>query len=195
MLVGETIREALGSVRANKLRAILTMLGIIIGVAAVITVVAMGSGAQKAVQEQIDALGAGLITINPGMGHTTGGAATQQRAPMYVNDADSLAAEATTLTYVVPELSRDQQVIFGDQNIHTSIVGTTANYPQAHNYTLTYGRMFTKGDDAARERYAVVGADVPKLLNANPAALIGQTLTIRYGPCWANLARCWRYSR
>ena len=182
MLIGETIREALGSIRTNKLRAALTMLGIIIGVAAVIAVVAMGSGAQKAVQDRINSLGAGLITINPGMGHTTGGAATQQRAPMYAEDADSLAAEAATLTYVVPELSRDQQVVYGDQNIHTSIVGTTANYPEAHNYTLTYGRMFTKGDDAARERYAVVGADVPKLLHANAAALIGQTITIRLIP-------------
>jgi putative ABC transport system permease protein len=182
MLAGETIREALGSIRANKMRAALTMIGIVIGVAAVITVVAMGTGAQKAVQDRINALGANLITINPGMGHTTGHAATEQRAPMYVQDADSLAAEATVLSFVVPELSRDQQVVLGDQNIHTSIVGTTANYPLAHNYTVPYGRMFTKGDNAARERYAVVGADVPKLLNVNPAAIVGRTVLIRQIP-------------
>ncbi len=182
MIAGETIREAFQSIRANKLRAALTMLGIVIGVAAVITVVAMGGGAQKAVKERIDALGAGLITINPGMGHTRGGAATEMRAPMYVADADSLAAKATELTYVVPELTRDQQVVYRDQNIHTSIVGTTANYPRAHNYTLTYGRMFTRGDDAARERYAVVGADVPKLLGTSPEAIVGETITIRLIP-------------
>ncbi|MGH7593527.1 MAG: ABC transporter permease [Gemmatimonadales bacterium] len=179
MLVGETIREATSSIRANKLRGALTMLGVVIGVAAVITVVAMGSGAKQAIQDQINALGANLISINPGMGHIQGHVATETRAPMYVADADSLAAEGTTLTAVVPELSRNQQVVYLDQNINTSVVGTTANYARAHNYTITYGRMFTVGNDAARQRYAVVGADVPKLLNVNPVALIGRNILIR----------------
>ena len=122
MLAGETIREALGSIRANKMRAALTMVGIVIGVAAVITVVEMGSGAQKAVQDRINALGASLITINPGMGRGKGGAATMQRAPMYVDDADSLAAEARVLTYVVHEMSRDQQVVFETRVVLPEIV-------------------------------------------------------------------------
>ena len=178
MLIGETVRVAFGSIRANKLRAALTMLGVIIGVAAVITVVAMGSGAQKSVQDRINALGANLVTVNPGQGFSMG-AATADRAAMYVSDADALKAQATTLTDVVPELSRNQQVIYNNSNINTSIVGTTSNYVASHNYTITYGRDFTDGDDAARQRYAVIGADVPKLLNANPAALIGQSITIR----------------
>jgi putative ABC transport system permease protein len=182
MLIGETVREAFGSILANVLRALLTMLGIVIGVAAVIIVVAMGSGARQAVQDRITALGANLITINPGMGHGMGHVATETRAAMYVADADTLAADATTLSYVVPEISRNQQVVYSDQNINTSVVGTTANYAKAHNYTLTYGRMFTNANDAARERYAVVGADVPKLLHANAAGLIGQTITIRQIP-------------
>jgi len=181
MLLGETIRVAFGSIRANKLRAALTMLGVIIGVAAVITVVAMGSGAQKAVQDRINSLGANLVTINPGQGFSMG-AATADRAAMYVADADALKAEATTLTDVVPELSRNQQVIYLNSNINTSIVGTTANYVSSHNYTITSGRNFTDGDDAARQRYAVIGSDVPKLLNANGAALIGRTITIRQIP-------------
>jgi len=181
MLIGETIRVAFGSIRANKLRAALTMLGVIIGVAAVITVVAMGSGAQKSVQDRINSLGANLITVNPGQGFSMG-AATQDRAAMYVADADALKAEATTLTDVVPELSRNQQVIYLNSNINTSIVGTTSNYVPSHNYTTPYGRNFTEGDDAARQRYAVIGSDVPKMLNANPAALIGQSITIRQIP-------------
>ncbi|MGH7522736.1 MAG: ABC transporter permease [Gemmatimonadales bacterium] len=182
MLVVETVREALSSIRANKLRGLLTILGVVIGVAAVISVVAMGSGAQKAVQDQINALGANLLSINPGMGHIQGGVATATRAAMYVDDADSLAAQATTIAAVVPELDRDQQVIYLDRNINTSIVGTTANYAAVHNYQIPYGRMFTRGDDAARERYAVVGADVPKLLGITPAALVGQPITIRQVP-------------
>ena len=72
MLIGETIRVAFQSIRSNKLRSMLTMLGVIIGVAAVITVVAMGTGAQKAVQDRINALGATLVSINPGQGLSDG---------------------------------------------------------------------------------------------------------------------------
>jgi putative ABC transport system permease protein len=178
MLIGETVRVAFQSIRSNKLRAMLTMLGVIIGVAAVITVVAMGSGAQKAVQDRINALGANLVTINPGQGMQMG-AARSDGAPMYLKDAEALKRDATTLTAVVPEMGKNQQVIFGNKNINTSIVGTTSNYAAARNYTITAGRMFTDGDDAAQQRYAVIGSDVPKMLDANGPAIIGQTFTIR----------------
>ncbi|MBP9899475.1 MAG: ABC transporter permease, partial [Gemmatimonadales bacterium] len=87
--------------------------------------------------------------------------------------------DATTLSDVVPELQKNQQVQLVSTNINTSIVGTTANYPKARNYTLTHGRMFTDGDDAARQLYAVVGSDVPKMLNVNAGAIIGQQILIR----------------
>ena len=178
MLIGETVRVAFQSIRSNTLRAMLTMLGVIIGVAAVITVVAMGSGAQKAVQDRINSLGANLVTVNPGQGFSMG-AARGDGAPMYVKDAEALRRDATTLSAVVPEMGRNQQVIFGNKNINTSIIGTTANYVGARNYTITAGRMFTDGDDASRQRYAVIGADVPKMLDANGAAIIGQSFTVR----------------
>jgi putative ABC transport system permease protein len=178
MLIGETVRVAFQSIRSNKLRAMLTMLGVIIGVAAVITVVAMGSGAQKVVQDRINALGANLVTVNPGQGMSMG-AARSDGAPMYLKDADALRRDATTLTAVVPEMGKNQQVIFGNKNINTSIVGTTASYVAARNYTITAGRNFTDGDDAAQQRYAVIGSDVPKMLDANGPAIIGQTVTIR----------------
>jgi putative ABC transport system permease protein len=182
MIVTETVREALQSIRSNKLRGALTVLGVVIGVAAVVTVVAMGSGARKAVDDQINAMGANLISVNPGMGRMRGGVAGSFRAPMYVDDAASLIARGTSISAVVPELDRDQQVVYRDQNIRSSIVGTTANYAAVHNYTVPYGRMFTTGDDAERERVAVVGADVPKLLNASPGGLIGQSISIRNIP-------------
>jgi putative ABC transport system permease protein len=182
MLIGESIREAFIGIRSNKMRAALTMLGVIIGVAAVITVVAMGSGAQQAVKARIDALGANLISVNPGQGHMQGHIATQARAAMYVEDADSLIADAHTLQYVVPEQSRNQQVVYEGENINTNIIGTTANYAAAHNYSVPYGRMFTRADNAARHRYAVVGSDVPKLLGTTPGVLVGQTIQIRKIP-------------
>ena len=177
MLIGETVRVAFQSIRSNKLRAMLTMLGIIIGVAAVITVVAMGSGAQKAVEDRINALGANLVTITPGQGMTMG--ASRGSANMYLTDAEALKRDARTLVAVVPEMGRGQQVIFGNKNINTSIVGTTANYAEVKNYTITAGRMFTDGDDGSQQRYAVIGADVPKMLDKNGPAMIGQSFTIR----------------
>ncbi len=178
MLIGETIRVALASIRANKLRALLTMLGVIIGVAAVITVVAMGTGAQKAVEDKINSLGASLVQINAGQGMSRG-VATQDRAALLVADYEALRRDATTLSEVVPELQKNQQVQLVGTNINTSIVGTTANYPKARNYTITTGRMFTDGDDAGRQLYAVVGSDVPKMLNVNAGAIIGQQILIR----------------
>ena len=70
-------------------------------------------------------------------------------------------------------------MVYGNQNRNLNIIGTTANYADVTNYTLPFGRMFTAGDDAARQRYAVLGSAVPELLGANPAAMIHQTLLIR----------------
>ena len=96
MLVGETIAVAFQSIRANKLRAGLTMLGIIIGVGAVITMVALGSGAQKAIEDRISALGANILTIYPGQGFR-GGIAFNDRTSITTDDYEALRREATLL--------------------------------------------------------------------------------------------------
>ncbi|MDZ4258688.1 MAG: ABC transporter permease [Gemmatimonadales bacterium] len=181
MLIGETVRVAFQSIRANKLRAMLTMLGVIIGVAAVITVVAMGTGAQRSVEARINALGANLIQINAGQDRMAG-VAREGGAPLTTDDADALRRDVASLTAVVPEMSRNQQVVSGNRNINVSVIGTTAGYLEARNYTITHGRMFSVGDDASRQRYAVVGSDVPKMLDIPPAAIIGRTITVRSIP-------------
>ncbi len=181
MMIGETIRVAFQSIRANKLRAMLTMLGVIIGVAAVITVVAMGTGAQRSVEARINSLGANLIQIQAGQDRFAG-VAREGGAPLTTDDADALLREVSSITAVVPEMSRNQQVVSGNQNINVSVVGTTANYPDARNYTITHGAMFTDGDNGSRQRYAVVGSEVPKMLDVPPAAIIGRTITIRAIP-------------
>jgi putative ABC transport system permease protein len=178
MMLGETVAVAFQSIRANKLRSLLTMLGIVIGVGAVITMVALGSGAQKAVSDRINSLGANLLNIYPGQ-MSFRGVASDQRVSLTIDDAEALQKDAPLLSAVVPELSRNQQVKYGNQNLNVSIVGTTANYTAVRNYQLPYGRMFTNGDDAGRQRYAVLGSQVPEMLGANPAALIGQTMLVR----------------
>jgi putative ABC transport system permease protein len=175
---GETFAVAIRSIRSNALRSALTMLGIIIGVGAVITMVALGSGAQKAVEERIAALGANVFTVFAGQGRSGAIRVTDQTI-LTTDDYEALERDATLLQAVVPEMQQGLQVVYGNQNRNLQIIGTTANYTDVRNYTIPYGRMFTEGDDAARQRYAVLGSSVPEMLGGNPAAMINQTILIR----------------
>jgi len=178
MLVGETVSVAFQSIRANTLRSMLTMLGIIIGVAAVITMVALGSGAQKAVEERIEALGANVLTVFAGQANR-GGIRTTDRTILSTDDYAALVRDGRLLKAVVPEMQQQLQVEYGNQNLNVSVIGTTANYVEVRNYAVPYGRMFTQGDDGARQRYAVLGAALPGMLGGNPAAMIHQTILVR----------------
>jgi putative ABC transport system permease protein len=178
MLLGETVSVALQSIRANMLRSVLTMLGIIIGVGAVITMVALGSGAQKAVQDRIAALGANVFTVFAGQVRQ-GGVRTADRTILSTDDYEALRRDARLLKAVVPEMQQSLQVKYGNQNSNVNVVGTTSNYTDVRNYTIPHGRMFTPGEDEARQRYAVLGASVPRMLGGNPAGMIHQTLLIR----------------
>jgi len=179
MLLGEIILVALGAIRANKLRAALTMLGIVIGVGAVITMVALGSGAQKAVQQQIEQLGTNLLTIYPGQSFMRG-VASGDRVSLTMDDAAALQQiQNRVIKNVIPEISGNQQVKYGNQNINVNVNGTTPNFVPVNNYKIIAGRMFTRGDDESRQRVAVLGNAVPEMLGANGPAMIGQTITIR----------------
>ncbi len=181
MIFGELIKVAFQSIRANKLRAILTMLGVIIGVGAVIAVVALGTGAQRAVEAQIQALGAQLLTISPGQSFM-GGRASDVRVSLTIDDYDVIKEQGRGLAAVVPELERSFQIKYGNMNFNMRVLGTTEHYIQARNYQLVVGRNFTPGDDGGRQRFAIVGAAVPKMLNVNPVALINRTIQIRGQP-------------
>ena len=178
MLIGETIAVALASIRANLMRAALTMLGIVIGVGAVITMVALGTGAQRSIEEQIDALGARKLTVFAGQSRSRG-VASSQRAALTTDDAMALARDAKMLSAVVPEIRGNQQVKFGNTNINVRVVGSTPNYDKVNRYQVAHGRMFTEGDDMARKRVAVLGYAVPEMLDANPAAMINQRIFIK----------------
>ena len=178
MLIGEIIGVALGAIRANKLRSILTMLGIVIGVGAVITMVALGTGAQKAVQDQIEALGTTLLSVYPGQSFHRG-VASANRVSLTTDDAVALARDARGLVAVVPELSRNQQVEFGNANVNVNVNGTVPDFIKVNNYEVEFGRMYTTGDGEARKRVAVLGYAVPEMLSANGAAMLGQQINIR----------------
>jgi putative ABC transport system permease protein len=181
MLLGETVAVALIALRANKLRSALTMLGIVIGVAAVIAVVALGRGAQQAVNDRITALGTTLLSVVPGQVFMGGIASSSDRARLPVDDATALQEQGTLFAAVEPEMARTLQVQWRRTNTSTSIIGATANYADVRKYTVSpaSGRMFTVQEDEGRKRVAVLGATTANNLSPGaPNALIGEMIRI-----------------
>ena len=180
MLIGEIISVALGALRANKLRSLLTMLGIVIGVAAVIAVVALGAGAQSAVKARISSLGTTLLTVMPGQQRGMGGVSFDQSVKLMMADAKALQEKATSLNAVQPEINSRVQVQYLNQNASTSAVGTTANYLEVRKYQLAAGRMFTSQEDEGRQRLVVLGQTVVTNLGIrSPDAIIGEAVRIK----------------
>jgi putative ABC transport system permease protein len=177
MLFGETIRISLASIRSNLFRALLTMLGIIIGVGAVITMVALGTGAQRQIDEQMAAMGGNILSIQSSAWFSRGVARNQQT--LTTDDALALSKGMKHVAAVVPEINSRFQLKYGNRNLNVSVIGTTPNYPDVHGFNFTHGGMFTSADDAARKRVVVLGAELPGMLDADPAALIGRSIQVR----------------
>jgi putative ABC transport system permease protein len=180
MMLGETMTVAVEALRTNKLRSLLTMLGIVIGVAAVIAMVALGRGAQQSVNQRIASLGTTLLTVMPGQARGPGMIASgSDRAALTLDDAVALDDRSAHILAVQPEMSRQLQVQYQSKNTNTTIAGTTANYLEVRKFTMASGRMFTTGEDAARRRVAVLGAQVVLDLGVSPASLlVGQEIRI-----------------
>ena len=177
MLIAETIRISLSSIRGNIFRSMLTMLGIIIGVGAVITMVALGTGAQRKIDEQMAALGGDILSIQASSWFSRGVARDQQT--LTTDDAMALATGPRHIAQVTPEINQRFQVKYGNKNLNLSTIGTTPNYANVHGFRMAAGRMFTAADEAARRRVVVLGAEVPDMFDAEPAAMVGRTVQVR----------------
>jgi putative ABC transport system permease protein len=180
MYLVEILRVALQSIIANFFRATLTMLGIIIGVAAVITMVALGSGAQKAINDEIESLGANILNISSARSFR--GGISRNQMTLTVSDAEMLRRDSIYIASVVPEISGREQIKFGNKNQNISVIGTTPDFAELKGFELEMGQMFTFSDNAAKRRVVVVGADIPAELGVEPKDLLGQTLSIRNFP-------------
>ena len=180
MLYAEVFRVASGALRANKLRSLLTMLGSVIGVGAVIAMDGIGRGAQSAIKSRITALGTTLLTVSPGQVQNRGVASDADRAKLTMNDAAALEEQGQLMTAVQPEMSRQLQVQYNSKNASTQIVGTTSNYLDVRKYELAAGRMFTSQEDVGKQRLAVLGPEVLKNLGVEKAeSMIGESVRIR----------------
>ncbi|MEO8451511.1 MAG: ABC transporter permease [Gemmatimonadota bacterium] len=155
---------ALQSIVKNKMRTMLTMLGIVIGVGAVIVMVAIGNGAQTQIQAQINSLGTNLLVVTAGaaQGAVSLGAGTFNR--LTVADAEAIKREATTLAAVSPVIVTRTQVIGGVGNWRTEVDGVTTDYPSIRDWTATSGSWFNEADIEAKRAVAVLGSTVARNL-------------------------------
>ena len=178
MLIGEIIAVAFGAIFANKMRSILTMLGIVIGIAAVITMVSLGEGAQKSVQDRLQNLGTNVLTVQPGQQFMGGVDRGENR--LTVEQARALATGNTkAIKAVSPEISRNQQIEYGGRNASTSIVGIWKPYFDINNYKIDVGQFFTDNDDRGRRRVAVLGALAGDKIGVDSRTLLGREIRIR----------------
>ena len=158
----ENIRVALQGLAANKMRAALTMLGIIIGVAAVIAMIALGEGARERTLAQIQSLGTNLLLVEPErsrIGAVRGAAGSWNR--MKLEDLEAVTPEsAPSVQAVSPEMRRTAQIKAGNQNTSTEVFGVWANWPQIRNYKIAQGRFFTPEEVKKRAKVVILGASV-----------------------------------
>ncbi|MEA3157067.1 MAG: putative transport system permease protein [Betaproteobacteria bacterium] len=176
------VRIALRALRVHKLRSGLTMLGIIIGIAAVITMIAIGSGAQAQVEEQIKALGTNLIIVTPGS-VTSGGVrmGAGSRASLTEDDAYALQRELPDVQAAAPTLRGSGPMVFGASNWTTSFHGSTVDFFEARNWQIASGKRFDAEDVTGAAKVMLLGETVARNLfgDSDP---IGQIVRVRTVP-------------
>jgi putative ABC transport system permease protein len=181
-MIWETILLAFRSIRRNVLRSSLTILGIVIGVAAVITMVTLGDGATAQVTADISSLGSNMLHVRPGQGFR-GPGGTRSTADMFeVGDAEAVSQEIFGLEAVAPTASRSQQAIYGNKNWSTSIMGTTNAYFQVRDWELKGGRNFTESELRAGRTVCILGSTVHKELFGDQDPL-GATIRLQKFSC------------
>lgn len=177
-----TLKIALNSLKVNKMRSMLTSLGIIIGVAAVIIMLAIGSGANKKVQENMESMGSNLLTIRSATAKTGGiSMGFGSKPTLSIKDAQAIQKQARGVDAVAPVMNSSKQVMHGNQNWQTSIYGITPAYLYVKNYEIALGRAITRDDDANSSKVALIGSSVERELfgDINP---IGKTIRIETTP-------------
>ena len=172
---------ALRAIRRNLVRSFLTVLGIVIGVSAVVTMVTLGQGATKAVATQISSLGSNLLMIRPGQ--RLGGGRDMAGAPNFRPvDAEAIRTQVGGLAAVAPSVQRQVTVVYSSRNWSTSVVGTTLDYFVAGNWALAAGRLFNMSEERSGAAVCVIGATVRRELfgSIDP---IGNAIRVKQFSC------------
>ncbi len=181
-MLRECIKMAFEGMISNKMRTFLTMLGIIIGVGAVIAMVSLGLGMQEKVKDNITSMGSNLLIVMSG-GRTANGQriASGSGAHLTYDDAKAIEKNVDGIKYVAPGVQSSYQLVAGNQNWNTQVQGMTPNIIDIRNYTIAEGRMYTAKEMTSRDRVCVIGKTVADNLfpEGNP---VGKTLRINKAP-------------
>ena len=178
----QSMKIAFRALRVNKLRSALTMLGIIIGVGAVIAMVAVGSGATQRIQEQIASIGSNVIIVQPGslnLGGVRQGWGNAQT--LTEDDARAIGSELRTIQYAAPVQQNQAQVVFGNTNWFTRIYGTTPDYLAIRDVQIASGQPFTQGDVDSSAKVCLLGKTVADNL-FNGGDPVGQIIRVKKVP-------------
>ena len=177
MLIWELIKESLRSIMANKLRALLTMLGIIIGVASVISMISIGEGAKKSITDRIRSLGTNLLIVRPGY-HRPGAAQVDRNERLDMDDYVFLRDRGEGIDKIAVEVSSSAMVKYYNKNITTNITGTTTDYLSIRSYELASGGFFEQKDISLFNKVCVLGSTVSEGLFGEGYA-VGENIKIR----------------
>jgi putative ABC transport system permease protein len=191
MIVLDTIQTAFMELSTNKLRTALTMLGIVIGVGAVIALMAAGQGAQQGVTKEVSGLGSNLIFIQPGETEQGGGPVRFTATTLTTDDADAIE-ESALLPYVESavaqyDLDLDMQIVGNGRNTSASMTATGPAFPIVRSWDLAVGRFFTDDDMRHKSTNVVLGATVAEELFDTPENAIGNSVRLNFGPFSLNL--------
>ena len=161
MLFKESVQIAITALLSNKLRSILTMLGIIIGVGAVIAMISIGMGVRQNVTDSIASLGSNMLIVTPGstnQGGVRSAAGSSQR--LKLEDAEAIKKKIKNIDYVSPTVNSSYQIVNGNQNWNSSVYGVTPEYLQIRDLSVSTGSFITQADVNSRNRIAVIGTTV-----------------------------------
>jgi len=177
----ETIKESVGTLTLNKLRTGLAMLGIVIGIGSVIALLSLGQATQTQIQNQIQSLGANLLTVSPGA-QSSGGVRGAAGGATTLTNADAVAIKTdptiTAIKNVSPEVSNRAQVATGQNNSNVQVVGATSAYFTVHKVDIDQGSLITDADDTNLRKVAVLGPQVVSDLFGAGSTPVGQSVRI-----------------
>jgi len=186
MTLSESLRIALGALAANKLRALLTMLGIIIGVAAVITLLSVGKGVEHYVAEQFQGIGSNLLFVFPGGPDEQGGprAGAGREQPLTNRDGEALADpyQAPSAKAIALEFFGFGNVEYGRESINVQVSGVSVNYQAVRQFYVAQGEFISDSDERSAARVAVIGQTVAQTLFPGDVYPLGQTIKINQLP-------------
>jgi len=182
MNAGACFRTAIVSIRLNAMRSVLTTLGIIIGVASVIVMAAIGSGARKQIEDQISALGTNMLTISPGSTRFRGRRSEAGTAKAFSEgDREALLTQVPGVILATGNLGTVAPVIYGNQNWTTSVTGVHADYPEVQDWQVAEGRFFIPHEARSGVKFAVLGSSVVRKL-FGAISPVGEQVRIRGVP-------------